>query len=331
MFIAGDIGGTKTVLGLFNTEGGKLVQVRQAVFPSRGHKSLEEIIAKFLLGERSLNLETGCFGVAGAVIEGKCKTTNLPWDLDEANLADFIQAPRVKLLNDLEAAAFGMLYLKPDEVIDLNPNHSGARNGNIAVIAAGTGLGEAILFWDGNRHHPSASEGGHSDFAPTNDIEIALFQWLRQHHPDHVSYERILSGPGIFNLFRFITETGIQTASASLTEKLASGADPSAIVSQMALSKSDPAAIATMDLFASIYGSECGNLALKCLSTGGAFVCGGIAPKILPILTNGKFLESFYSKGRFQSLMKGMRVQVALNPEAPLIGAANYAALLINK
>ena len=331
MFIAGDIGGTKTVLALFEQKSDQIHQVRQAVFPSRGHKSLEEIIGNFLVGERNLKLDGGCFGVAGAVLGGKCKTTNLPWELDESKLAEFIQAPFAKLLNDLEAAAFGMLYLKPEELVDLNPNHAPPQKGNIAVIAAGTGLGEAILFWDGKEYHPSASEGGHSDFAPTNETEIKLLEWLSKSYPEHVSYERILSGPGVYNLFRFVTETGLKDASALIQEKLQSASDPSAIVSQMAISESDPAAVMALDLFAFIYGAECGNMALKCLSTGGVYIGGGIAPKILSILKSGKFMQGFTSKGRFKPLMNNLRIQVALNSEAPLIGAANYAARMIGK
>ena len=251
MIIAGDIGGTKTVLALYALEAGKLKLIRQAVFPSKGPKSLEEILEKFLMDEKNLTIEAGCFGVAGAVIDGKCKTTNLPWELDEHKLADFLKAKKVKLLNDLEAAAFGMLFLNPTEKVHLNPECKNGTSGNIAVIAAGTGLGEAILFWDGEKYHPSASEGGHCDFAPTNNLEIDLFLWLRQHYPDHVSYERILSGPGLFNIFRFLTETGVEKPTEALTLRLKAEPDSSAVVSQMALANSDPAAVATLNFFVS--------------------------------------------------------------------------------
>jgi glucokinase len=330
MIIAGDIGGTKTVLALYALEAGNLKLIRQSVFPSKGPKSLEEILEKFLVDEKNLTIDAGCFGVAGAVIDGKCKTTNLPWELDEHKLADFLKAKKVKLLNDLEAAAFGMLFLNPTEKVHLNPDCKNGTSGNIAVIAAGTGLGEAILFWDGEKYHPSASEGGHCDFAPTNNLEIDLFLWLRQHYPDHVSYERILSGPGLFNIFRFLTETGVEKPTEALTLRLKAEPDSSAVVSQMALANSDPAAVATLNLFVSIYGKEASNLSLKCLGTGGVFIGGGIAPKILPFMNNGKFLEGFFAKGRFLGLMKSIPIQVALNPEAPLIGASNYATRLIH-
>lgn len=328
MIIAGDIGGTKTVLALYELESGKVKLFKQAVFPSKGHNSLEEILEKFLSNEKNIQIETGCFGVAGAVLAGKCKTTNLPWELDEQMLADFLKAKKVKLLNDLEAAAYGMLFLNPGEKIQLNPDCKNGVPGNIAVIAAGTGLGEAMLFWDGKQYHPSASEGGHCDFAPTTNLEIDLFQWLKQHYPDHVSYERILSGPGLFNIFRFLTETGVEKPTEALTLRLKTEPDPSAVVSQMALANTDPAAVATLNLFVSIYGKESSNLSLKCLGTGGLFIGGGIAPKILPFMKNGKFLEGFFSKGRFLGLMQSIPVQIALNPEAPLIGASNYAARL---
>ena len=328
MIIAGDIGGTKTVLALYELESGKVKLFKQAVFPSKGHNSLEEILEKFLSNEKNFQIETGCFGVAGAVLAGKCKTTNLPWELDEQKLAAFLKAKKVKLLNDLEAAAYGMLFLNPGEKIQLNPDCKNGVPGNIAVIAAGTGLGEAMLFWDGKQYHPSASEGGHCDFAPTTNLEIDLFQWLKQHYPDHVSYERILSGPGLFNIFRFLTETGVEKPTEALTLRLKTEPDPSAVVSQMALANTDPAAVATLNLFVSIYGKESSNLSLKCLGTGGLFIGGGIAPKILPFMKNGKFLEGFFSKGRFLGLMQSIPVQIALNPEAPLIGASNYAARL---
>ncbi len=330
MILAGDIGGTKTVLALYSANSENLKLIKQATFPSKGPKSLEEILGQFLDGEKDLQIQTGCFGVAGAVIDGRCKTTNLPWELDELKLAEFIKAKKVKLLNDLEAAAFGMLFLKPHEKISLNPNSKSGAKGNIAVIAAGTGLGEAILFWDGEKHHPSASEGGHCDFAPTSNIEIELFNWLRTFYPEHVSYERMLSGPGIFNIFRFITETGVEKATEALTLRLKNEPDSSAVVSQMAISNSDPAAVATLNLFCLIYGKEASNLTLKCLGTGGVYIGGGIAPKILTFMQNGKFLEGFISKGRFLGLMKSIPIEIALNPEAPLIGASNYAVRLSN-
>lgn len=326
MILAGDIGGTKTVIALYDNSGTELKLVRDATYPSKDHRTLEEILEKFLHGETVDNLSAGCFGVAGAVIEGKCKTTNLPWQLDEIELAKTIRSLRVKLLNDLEAAAYGMLYLKPDELAPLNPEAQPRKKGNVAVIAAGTGLGEAMLYWDGKGHHPLASEGGHCDFAPQSDEEIDLLKYLRNKFGGHVSYERMLSGPGFYNIFCFLRDSGRFQQSATLTEKLAAGGDPSITVTQLGLAGQDPLCVATIDLFARLYGAEAGNLALKCVAVGGVFVGGGIAPKMLAGLKKGAFLEGFTAKGRFTNLMRSLEVNVALNARAPLIGAANYAA-----
>jgi glucokinase len=326
MIVAGDVGGTKTVVALFDEAGGGLRLVRDATFPSQGHGSLEEILAKFLEAEKGLALRAGCFGVAGAVIDGRSQTTNLPWHLDEQELARAVRARQVRLLNDLEAAAYGMLHLEADELVPLNPGAGPRRKGNVAVIAAGTGLGEAILFWDGQQHHPLASEGGHCDFAPRTDQEIELLRYLRARFDGHVSYERILSGPGLYNVFCFLRDSGAHAQTPALAERLQAGGDPSATVTELGLSGQDPLCAATLDLFCELYGAEAGNLALKCVSVGGVFVGGGIAPKILPALRKGGFLQAFTDKGRFRHLLEGLEVNVALNPRAPLLGAAHYAA-----
>ncbi len=327
MILAGDIGGTKTVLGLFEESGGALTLVRDGTFPSRDYGSLEEILSQLLKDERELALRAGCFGVAGAVIDGKARTTNLPWQLDEEALAVAIRAPRVKLLNDLEAAAYGTLHLKPEEISPLQQGVRSKHRGNVAVIAAGTGLGEAMLFWDGARHHPIASEGGHADFAPRTDQEIELLRYLRAKFDGHVSYERVLSGPGFYNVYSFLRDRGHAPEPAWLKERLMGG-DPSAAITQLALAGEDPLCMATLDLFAAIYGAEAGNLALKCVAVGGVYVGGGIAPKILQKLQDGTFLRAFTEKGRFSELMRSIEVNVALNPRAPLIGAAYYALRL---
>jgi glucokinase len=326
MILAGDIGGTKTVCALFEEADGGLQLVRDGTFPSQGHASLEEILTKFLEHGDKPVLRAGCFGVAGAVIDGKCKTTNLPWELDELLLAKAIKAPRVKLLNDLEAAAYGMLYLRNDELVSLNAQALPPRKGNVAVIAAGTGLGEAMLYWDGQKHHPLASEGGHADFAPVSDEQIALLRWL-QGKFGHVSYERILSGPGFQNVFTFLRESGRHKESPALQEALTAPGDPNIAITRLGVTGEDDLSTATVDLFCSIYGAEAGNLALKCVAVGGVFIGGGIAPKLgVAALKRGKFMEAFTSKGRFSALMKGLEVHMALNPRAPLIGAAHYGA-----
>lgn len=324
MILAGDIGGTKTVIALFETTAVGLRQYRDATFPSKDHQSLEEILTKFLQDESGAPLQGGCFGVAGPVIGGKSKTTNLPWELDEQALAKATGAPRVKLLNDLEAAAYGMLHLKADEFCVLNQGADTERQGNIAVIAAGTGLGEAMLLWDGKQHHPIASEGGHSDFAPRSTQEIELLNYLRDKHGTHVSYERVLSGPGLLDLYTFFRQSSGKPEPSWLSEKLQSG-DASAAVTAVGLAGEDPICVQTLEVFASIYGAEAGNLALKCLAVGGVLIGGGIAPKMLPALQSAHFMAGFTDKGRYADLMQSMAVKVALNPRAALIGAAHYA------
>ncbi len=327
MLLAGDIGGTKTVIALFEETADGLHEVRSETYSSQAHGSLREILAKFLQADTGQKLTAGCFGVAGPVIEGRSKITNLPWELDERVLAEASGAPRVKLLNDLEAAAYGMLVLAPDEFAVLNPGATPARQGNIAVIAAGTGLGEALLIWDGEKHIAVATEGGHADFAPRDTLEIQLLTYLAEKYGEHVSYERVLSGPGLFDLYGFLRQQSSTPEPAWLTEQIQSG-DPSAAVTEAGLAERDPVAVQALEVFTSLYGAEAGNMALKCLAVGGVVVGGGIAPKILPALQQGSFMQGFADKGRYRRLMESIPVKIALNPRAPLIGAAHYASQL---
>jgi len=324
MILAGDIGGTKTVLALFEETGGGIRLLRDATYGSQEYSSFDEVLSRFLKEEAGQSLGAACFGVAGPVIEGRCQTTNLPWLLEESALARTLKAPRVKLLNDLEAAAYGILYLQSDELSVLNPGVGPKRKGNIGVIAAGTGLGQAMLYWDGSRYHPVASEGGHADFAPRTDQEIELLKYLRVKFKGHVSYERVLSGPGLYGIYRFLRDTGDVFEPSWLKDKLKSD-DPCAVVSEAALAEEDSMCVESLDLFCSIYGAEAGNLALKCMAVGGVFVGGGIAPKILPALQKGGFMRGFSDKGRYSKLMNEMKVSVSLNPRAPLLGAARFA------
>ena len=327
MILAGDIGGTKTLLALFDDAAGTLQLRRDATFPSQEAASLEAILTGFL-GTTATPLRAACFGVPGVVIDGRCETTNLPWTLDERTLAQRTGAPRVKLLNDLEAAAYGMLHLEAHELAPLNAGTRPSRRGNVAVIAAGTGLGEAMLIWDGSHHMPVASEGGHADFAPRTDQELELLRYLRGTFGSHVSYERVLTGPGLHNIYNFLRDTGYAPEPPWLAAQLISG-DPSATIAEVGLAGRDPLCMATLDLFASAYGAEAGNMALRCLAIGGVFVGGGIAPKLLPTLRNGRFMQAFTAKGRFAELLQSIPVHVALNPRAPLLGAARYALRLV--
>ena len=329
MILAGDIGGTKTTLALFERDGPKLrVTEITATYPSGGHASFDEILKTFLATVPPGTAVDGCcLGVAGAVMDGVVHTTNLPWDLDESSLAKAVGATKATLLNDLEATAFGMIHLEPDDLHVLNPGTSRRTRGNVAVIAAGTGLGEATLFWDGQKFQPIASEGGHSDFAPRNDREVELWHYLAKKFDGHVSYERVLSGAGIVNIYHFLRDSGFAPEPSFLADKFAaSDADPAVVISETGLDGSDPNCVEALDLFAEMYGAEAGNLALNCLAVGGIFVGGGIAPKLLPALTKGDaFLRGFFAKGRFSDFMKRFHVSVSLNPRAALLGAAYFA------
>lgn len=321
MILAADVGGTKTVIGLFEKAGGRLRVVRDDTFPSHSYDSLNAILNRFLNAESRASLLAACFGVAGPIIEGRSRTTNLPWELDERALADTLQIPHVTLLNDLEATAYGVLHLEPGDLCTLQPGHP--RKGNIAVISAGTGLGQAILYWDGGRYHSLATEGGHADFAPRNNLEIELLRYLQRTF-DHVSYERLLSGPGLFNIYRFLRERADASEPDRLRTRIAEE-DPGAVISEVGLAGDDPLCRQALDLFVSVYGAEAGNLALKAFAVGGVYLGGGIAPKILPKLQDGTFTRAFTDKGRFTELLRSIEVKVALNPRAPLLGAAYYA------
>lgn len=325
MILAGDIGGTKIALALLEPAGDGLRVLRDATFASKQYGSFEQVLAQFLAAEHGRPaIRAAGFAVAGPVIDGRSHTTNLPWILDEPVLASAIGAPRVKLLNDVAAAAYGMLHLPPTDFSVLNAGAAPRRDGNIAVISVGTGLGEGMLHWDGTQHYSIASEGGHGDFAPRSDQEIALLRYLTEKHGGHVSYERVLSGPGVHSIYCFLRDSGNAPESGWLAKQIESG-DPSAAITQAGLSGEDRLCVATLELFCSIFGAEAGNLALKCVAVGGVFLAGGIAPKILPALQQGGFLRAFTDKGRLSELLRGIQVRVALNPRAPLVGAAHYA------
>jgi glucokinase len=323
--LAGDVGGTKTALALFEKTPVGLVLVREDTLPSRGFESLEVAIDRFLgTGARPV-IEAVCLGVAGPVVAGRCVATNLPWVIDERTLAYAIAASRVRLLNDLEVAAHGVLGLPASELQTLQTGV--ARRGNLGLIAAGTGLGEALIIRDGDRRLIIASEGGHGDFAPRDDVEEDLLRFLRKEF-GRVSYERILSGPGLFNVYRFLRDTGWAKESADVVARMRAG-DPSAVITEMALAERDPLCGKALDIFVAVYGAEAGNLALKAMAVGGVIVGGGIAPRILSRLTAGTFVTAFRDKGRLAALMEAMPINVALNPRAPLLGAAYVASELV--
>lgn len=325
MILAGDIGGTKTIVALFEDAGGGLRVLREETFPSRSHEGLGQILEAFRAREPLPPLRGACFGVAGPVFDGRCEATNLPWVIDAKALRGTLGLERVAVINDLVATAYGILDLKPDEVVVLNEGRPHPE-GNKALIAAGTGLGEAILFWDGTRYRPVASEGGHADFAPRNVLEIELLRYLlKKHH--RVSYERVLSGPGILNIYSFLKEAGHGEEAVWLRERF-HGQDPSVVITDAAMRGESDLCVKTLGLFVSLYGAEAGNLALKALATGGVYVGGGIAPKILDRLMDGTFMTAFTDKGRLSPLVTDMTVRVVLNPQTALRGAARCATVL---
>jgi glucokinase len=287
-------------------------------------------VSGFLAAQQQPKVEAVCFGVAGAVIDGRCHTTNLPWVLEESSLSTLLGGVRVKLLNDVEATAYGMLHLPPDDLAPLHPPEVKARRGNIAVVAVGTGLGEGVLYWDGGAYHPLPSEGGHSDFAPRTDAEIELLRYLTRQLGGHVSYERVVSGPGFSNLYAFLRDTGFAPESPALRTELERG-DRNAVIARLGLAGSDPLCSEAVRLFCAILGAEAGNLALKCFALGGVYIAGGIPPKVLPALRRGDFWEAFVGKGRFEELMSRLPVWVNMNEGAALLGAAHYAALMARR
>ncbi|OGN65232.1 MAG: glucokinase [Chlamydiae bacterium RIFCSPHIGHO2_12_FULL_49_9] len=319
MILAGDVGGTHTRLALF--EKGQLREERK--FSSRNYKGLEEIVEEYLSLEKK-NVSVACFGIAGPVRDGKCKATNLPWEVDASELSLRLKIEKVSLLNDLEANAHGLKMLKPEELFLLqkgNPKQSGNR----ALISAGTGLGEAGLFWDGKAHHPFACEGGHADFAPRNELEIELLLYLKKKF-GHVSYERVVSGPGLHAIYEFLVESGKERRSEDVKAEMKKK-DPSFVVSEFGRENRDLACSKALDLFLSCYGAETGNLALKLLALGGCFIGGGIAPHLAERMKAG-FVSSFIDKGRFGSLLETIPVWVVLNDNTALLGAAAYGATL---
>jgi glucokinase len=321
MILAGDIGGTKTVLALVaRTPEGGLTSVKEASYPSHDFMTFDAVLDTFM--PPGIQLSSACFGIAGPVVNQQCQMTNLSWSLDAAALKAKLGVDKVRLLNDLEAMAIGMLHLPGHELVELNPNAT-AQTGNIAVIAAGTGLGEAILYWDGEKYHPIATEGGHCDFAPQNSQQDRLLAYLRSLFPDHVSCERVLSGIGFSHLYDFLLSDGFAPASLNVPEANG-GVDRNAVISYLGVTGEDPLCAEAIRLFVQLYGAETGNLALKSFAIGGVFIGGGIAPKILPAMQDGGFLQAFCTKGRYFSLLDKVSVKISLNERTPLVGAINF-------
>jgi glucokinase len=322
MILAGDIGGTKTRLALFRLEDKQLRLVSKQTYPSAKYAGLSELLAQFA-NESGHAVDCAGLGMPGPVIKGQVKTTNLPWNVDAADLARTLHLGRVELINDLEAHAHGLQALAAADFHVINQGLPDA-TGNAAVIAPGTGLGEAGLYWDGRRHHPFSCEGGHADFAPRTALEIELLRYLLGHYP-HVSYERVVSGPGLHNIYRFLRDTGRGTELPEVAEAMRSE-DPPAVISQAALDGRCELCSQALDMLVSLCGAEAGNLALKIMATGGIYISGGIAPRIIQRLSSAEFMAAFTSHGRMATLLQGMPVRVILNPDTALLGAALFAA-----
>ena len=322
MILAGDIGGTNARLACFENQNGDLRLIAERVYPSHEYHELGDIVAKFLK-DSAPRPDVACFGIAGPVHNGRVETSNLPWIIEQSRLAKQIQMPATMLINDLEANAWGIGALSSQDLVPLN--HVVPSDGNQAVIAPGTGLGEAGLYWDGSQHRVFACEGGHTDFAPRDELQIELLRFLMSRY-GHVSYERVISGPGLVNVYEFLRENKCGDEPSGFAAELR-GADAAAAISRAALDGCNPRASQALDLWISVYGAEAGNLALKTMATGGIFLGGGISPKILPRLKGPLFMSAFVEKGRLRPLLESIPVQIITNDKAGLLGAARCAAV----
>ena len=324
MILAGDVGGTNARLAIFEADG--RTRVRQEAFPSAKFASLEDVVRAFL-GPNPPKLAAATFGIAGPVVAGRAKVTNLPWTVESAAMGAALGIPRVTLVNDLVALAFGTLTVKRERMRVLSGGKTPASvPGNVAVIAAGTGLGEAALVWDGARFVPCPTEGGHTDFAPRNALEFEVLEFMQARFGPHVSYERVVSGPAFGALYDFFVEVRKVTDPPEITARITAAPDRNKVVAELGAEGASTPCARAVDLFASLYGAETGNLALKTFAAGGVFVCGGIAANFVDTLVKRGFVESFLAKGRFRSFLEGIPLAVVLDSDIGLAGSAYYAA-----
>jgi glucokinase len=322
LILAGDVGGTKVHLALYDFTNGKLTHVRDEKFHARNYPGLEEVVKAFLAEEKD-ELFAGCFGVPGPVRDGRLKLTNLPWVLDTRVLQKNLNIEHLFLINDLEANGYGIAELTSDQLLVLSEGDS-SQVGNRGLVSAGTGLGEAVLVWNGKMHVPMASEGGHCDFAARNEDEIELLRFLQKKYGGRVSFERVVSGMGITNIYEFLRdERGIDEP-AWLRERI-ENEDPNAVIGELGVDGSNELCARTLDIFASAYGAEAGNMALKVLAVGGMYLGGGVAPRIQKKMLDGTFMKAFADKGRLSELLVHTPVRIILESRAALLGAAAYA------
>ncbi len=330
MILAGDVGGTKVDLALYNFEGGKLQVVRQEKFPASNYPTLQDVVLAFLgttdvAAKVEHEVVAACFGCPGPVKDGHLKLTNLPWELDSRDLSKILNIEHIFLINDLEANGYGIAELGPDQVFELEQGDKSAV-GHRALVSAGTGLGEALLVWNSTarRHTPLASEGGHVDWAPRNPLEIEMLEWLIQKLNGRVSTERVVSGIGLKNIYEFLRDGKKMNEPAWLRERMETE-DPNYVIGTTGEDGSSELTAKTLELFTASYGAECGNMGLKLLAAGGVYLGGGIAPKILKTLQNGTFRQAFLDKGRLSPLLHTIPVRVILEEKCALYGAAAYA------
>lgn len=317
--MVGDIGGTNARLAIVETGNHGLEILDERTYPSRDFPSLEDVLVEFLEEVPVASVaHRACFGIAGPVWRNRCVATNLPWIVDGEHLARRLSLSEVHLLNDLEAGAWGLGQLTSDGIRTLEEGDS--VQGNRALLAPGTGLGEAALFWDGHRHHPYATEGGHADFGPGDELQIELWRYLSRRH-GHVSWERVVSGPGLVSVFRFLLQRDGREEPAWLEEELRGG-DPAAAITSRVHAGRCRDCEKTLELFFGLLGAEAGNLVLRTLATGGLYLAGGIVPKFLPELRGSRFLECFTAKGRFRPLLESIPVRVVVDDRLALWGAA---------
>jgi glucokinase len=321
MILAGDVGGTKVHLALYDFTQGKLKYTREERFPAKEYTGLEEIAKEFIRGDE---VTAACFGVPGPVRHGRLRLTNLPWTLDCKELTANLGIQHVFLINDLEANGYGIAELTPDQIHTLSEGDAG-QIGNRALIAAGTGLGEGLLIWNGHMHIPYPSEGGHADFSPRNEDEIDLLRFLKQKYNGRISWERVVSGMGMSNIYEFLRDVRGMEVPVWLAEQIAEADDPNAAITEAGLAAKAEICEKTLDMLVSAYGAEAGNLALKVLSVSGLYIGGGIAPRLLEKLKDGTFIRAFQDKGRLSQLLINTPVRVILESRAAVLGAAAYA------
>ena len=324
LILAGDVGGTSTRLAYFRLDAAGMQGLAEGRYKSREHGSLIEIVRRFA-AQHALRAERACFGIAGPILEGRVRTPNLPWNIEGVELAELLGLPQVRLINDLEANTYGIADLKPQDLFTLNVGEADP-DGTIAVVSAGTGLGESLAYWDGSTHRPLPSEAGHADFAARNELEAELLLYLQAKH-GRVSYERVVSGPGLLDIYRFLRDRHYFQENPDIIAAMNAG-DAPAVITRAALDQSCPMCSKALDIFVAVYGAESGNAALRFLATGGVYLGGGIAPNIIDRLSGAPFMVAFTAKGRLSSLVQSIPVHVILSERTALLGAARAASMM---